>query len=62
MRKVLVEHFKLQPVRFQPSYNITPAQKILTIVELDDQSKKNPFICFGDWFLPGLKTVKIVHI
>ena len=44
----LVEHFKLlQPVRFQPSYNITPAQKILTIVELDDQSKKSVNLFWG---------------
>ena len=58
----LVEHFKLQqPVRFQSSYNITPAQKILTIVELEDQTK-NPSICFGDWYLPGQKTAKTVLI
>ena len=44
----LVEHFKLlQPVRFQPSYNITPAQKILTIVELDDQSRKSVNLLWG---------------
>ena len=44
----LVEHFKLQqPVRFQSSYNITPAQKILTIVELEDQSKKSVNLFWG---------------
>ena len=60
--EAIVEHFQLLgQVRFQPSYNIAPAQKILNIVELDDQSKKQ-LICFGVWCLRGLKTAKTAHI
>jgi putative SOS response-associated peptidase YedK len=44
----VVEHFQLlRPVKFQPSYNIAPAQKILTIVELDDQSRKAVNLFWG---------------
>jgi putative SOS response-associated peptidase YedK len=39
--ETIAEHFQLQrPPCFQPSYNITPAQKILSIVELEDKSLK----------------------
>lgn len=36
-----MEHFQLlRQVRFQPSYNIAPARKILNIVELENGSRK----------------------
>ena len=37
----------LRPVKFEPSYNIAPARKILTIVELDDQSRKAVNLYWG---------------
>jgi len=41
-------HFHLQrQVRFQPSYNIAPARKILNIVELDDGSRKAVNLFWG---------------
>lgn len=44
----IAEHFQLPRLpRFQPSYNITPAQKILCIVELDDQSLKSVNLFWG---------------
>ena len=44
----IVKHFQLQQqMRFQPSYNIAPAQKILNIVELEDQSKKSVNLFWG---------------
>lgn len=44
----LIAHFQLQrPVKFQSSYNIAPAQKILNIVELDDQSLKAVNLFWG---------------
>jgi len=44
----IAEHFQLQrPPRFQPSYNITPAQKILSIVELEDKSLKAVNLFWG---------------
>ncbi|QPK62567.1 SOS response-associated peptidase family protein [Methylomonas sp. LL1] len=44
----IVDHFQLQrPPRFQSSYNIAPAQKILTIVELDDHSRKAVNLFWG---------------
>jgi putative SOS response-associated peptidase YedK len=40
--EAIVEHFQLHgQVRFQSSYNIALAQKILNIVEHEDQSKKS---------------------
>ncbi|AEG00401.1 SOS response-associated peptidase [Methylomonas methanica] len=46
--EAIVEHFQLlRPVKFQRSYNIAPAQKILTIVELDDQSRKAVYLYWG---------------
>lgn len=46
--ETIVEHFQLLgQVRFQPSYNIAPAQKILNIVELEDQSKKAVNLFWG---------------
>lgn len=44
----IVKHFQLLgPVRFLPNYNIAPAQKILNIVELEDQSKKAVNLFWG---------------
>jgi len=44
----IAEHFQLQrPPRYQPSYNITPAQKILSIVELEDKSLKAVNLYWG---------------
>jgi len=44
----ITEHFQLRrQLRFQPSFNITPAQKILNIVELDDQSRKAVNLFWG---------------
>lgn len=44
----IAEHFQLARLpRFQPSYNITPAQKILCIVELDDKSLKSVNLFWG---------------
>lgn len=44
----IVEHFELlRQVRFQASYNIAPAQKILNIVELDDGSRKAVNLFWG---------------
>lgn len=44
----IAEHFELKrPPRFQPSYNITPAQKILSIVELEDKSLKSVNLFWG---------------
>ncbi|MDX8127997.1 SOS response-associated peptidase [Methylomonas sp. OY6] len=38
---IIIEHFQLlRQVKFQPSYNIPPGQKILAIVELEDRSRK----------------------
>jgi putative SOS response-associated peptidase YedK len=37
----IVEHFQLpRLLRFQPSYNIPPGQKILSIVAMEDRSRK----------------------
>lgn len=44
----LAEHFRvLRQIRFQPSYNIAPSQKILNIVELDDGSRKAVNLYWG---------------
>jgi putative SOS response-associated peptidase YedK len=44
----IAKHFQLPgPVRFLPGYNIAPAQKILNIVELEDQSKKAVNLFWG---------------
>ncbi len=44
----IAEHFQLPRLpRFQTSYNITPAQKILCIVALDDQSLKSVNLFWG---------------
>ncbi|MFZ2407626.1 MAG: SOS response-associated peptidase, partial [Methylobacter sp.] len=46
--EAIVEHFQLlRQVKFQPSYNIAPAQKILNVVELDDQSRKTVNLYWG---------------
>jgi len=46
--ETIAEHFQLQrQPRYQPSYNITPAQKILSIVELDDKSLKAVNLFWG---------------
>ncbi len=46
--ETLAEHFQvLRPIRFQPSYNIAPSQKILNIVELDDGSRKAVNLFWG---------------
>ena len=42
------EHFHLQKLpAYQPSYNITPASRILNIVQLDDQSLKAVNLFWG---------------
>ncbi len=44
----IVEHFQLlRSVKFQPSYNIDPGQKILNIVELEDGSRKAVNLFWG---------------
>lgn len=44
----IVEHFQLlRSVKFQPSYNIAPGQKILNIVELEDGSRKAVNLFWG---------------
>jgi putative SOS response-associated peptidase YedK len=46
--ETVAEHFQLQRLpRFQPRYNIAPAQKILTLVELDDRSRKAVNLFWG---------------
>lgn len=46
--ETLAEHFQvLRPIRFQPSYNIAPSQKILNLVELDDGSRKAVNLFWG---------------
>jgi putative SOS response-associated peptidase YedK len=46
--ETIIEHFELQRLsNYQPSYNITPAQKILSIVELDDKSRKAVNLFWG---------------
>lgn len=46
--EAIVEHFQLlRQVKFQPSYNIAPAQKILNIVELEDKSRKAVNLFWG---------------
>lgn len=46
--ETLAEHFQvLREIRFQPSYNIAPSQKILNIVELDDGSRKAVNLFWG---------------
>lgn len=46
--ETLAEHFQLlRPPRFQASYNIAPARKILTLVELDDRSRKAVNLFWG---------------
>lgn len=44
----IIEHFQLLRLpHYQPSYNIPPAQKILTIVELEDKSRKAVNLFWG---------------
>jgi putative SOS response-associated peptidase YedK len=44
----IAEHFQLQRLpKYQPGYNITPARKILCIVELDDKSLKAVNLFWG---------------
>jgi len=44
----LAEHFQvLRQIRFQPGYNIAPSRKILTVVELDDGSRKAVNLFWG---------------
>jgi putative SOS response-associated peptidase YedK len=44
----IVEHFQLDGLRcYQPSFNITPAQKVLPIVELEDKSRKAVYLVWG---------------
>lgn len=44
----IAEHFQLSRLpKYQPSYNITPARKILCIVELEDQSLKAVNLFWG---------------
>lgn len=44
----IAEHFQLlRSVKFHPSYNIAPNQKILNIVELDDGSRKAVNLFWG---------------
>ena len=44
----IAEHFQLQRLpKYQPSYNITPARKILCIVELEDKSLKAVNLFWG---------------
>lgn len=44
----IAEHFQLSRLpRFQPSYNIAPAQKILCIVQLEDRSLKAVNLFWG---------------
>jgi putative SOS response-associated peptidase YedK len=46
--ETITEHFHLQRLpRYQPSYNITPAQKILCIVEIEDKSLKAVNLYWG---------------
>jgi putative SOS response-associated peptidase YedK len=46
--EAIVEHFQLlRSVKFQSSYSIAPAWKILNIVELDDQSRKAVNLLWG---------------
>ena len=46
--EVIAEHFQLQRLpKYQPSYNITPARKILCIVELEDKSLKAVNLFWG---------------
>lgn len=46
--EAIVEHFQLlRQVKFQPNYNVAPAQKILNVVELDDQSRKAVNLYWG---------------
>lgn len=46
--ETLAEHFQvLRRIRFQPSYNIAPNQKIINIVELDDGSRKAVNLYWG---------------
>lgn len=46
--EALMEHFQLlRQVRFQPSYNIAPARKILNIVELENGSRKAVNLFWG---------------
>jgi len=44
----IIGHFQLQKLpRYQPSYNIAPGQKILTVVGLDDKSLKAVNLFWG---------------
>ncbi len=46
--EIIAEHFHLRRMpRFEPSFNITPAQKILCIVELEDKSLKAVNLFWG---------------
>ncbi len=46
--ETLAEHFQmLRQIRFQPSYNIAPSQKILNIVALNDGSHKTVNLFWG---------------
>lgn len=55
----IIRHFQLQKLPpYQSSYNITPAQKILNIVELENKSLKAVNLFWG-WCLLGPKTAKI---
>ncbi|WKJ92231.1 SOS response-associated peptidase family protein [Methylomonas montana] len=58
----IAEHFQLSRLpKYQSSYNITPARKILCIVELEDKSLKAVNL-FWAWCRPGLKTQKTANI
>ena len=63
--EAIVEHFQLQrEVLSQPSYNIAPAQKILNIVELEDQSKKAVNLFWGlvpSWAKYSKKSAHLIN-
>ena len=46
--ETIAEHFQLlQAPKYEPSFNIAPARKILCIVQLDDQSLKAVNLFWG---------------
>ncbi|MGR8931329.1 MAG: SOS response-associated peptidase [Gammaproteobacteria bacterium] len=63
--EALVEHFRLRrAVHFQASYNIAPAQKILNIVALEDQSLKAVKLFWGlvpSWAKDGKNSSHLIN-
>lgn len=63
--ETIAEHFQLhRQLRYRPSYNIAPAQNILNIVELEDQSRKAVNLFWGlvpTWAKDGKNSSHLIN-